>query len=283
MTEFKQIIGRGTRVRDDYGKYYFNILDYTGSATRHFADPEFDGFPAFATEQEIDESGEITKEQIIEQEEPIEEESEIVVEEGSPEILDTPEATRRKYYIDGGQVEIVAHLVYELDSEGNKLRVVRYTDYTAENVRTLYPSAAELRSKWADAAERSQIIATLEDRGIDFVQLAEAAKQPDADPFDLLCHIAYNAPLRTRRERAATVKKEKKDFFERYGAQARTILDELLEKYAEHGVAQFAIPEILKVPPISSHGNVTEIAAMFGGTEELRKAVAELQTQLYAA
>jgi type I restriction enzyme R subunit len=283
MTEFKQIIGRGTRVRDDYGKYYFNILDYTGSATRHFADPQFDGFPAFATEQEIDESGEIIREQIIEQEEPIEEESEIVVEEVSPEIVETPEATRRKYYVDGGHVEIAAHLVYELDSEGNKLRVARYTDYTAEKVRTLYPSAAELRRKWADATERSEIIVALEERGIDFEQLAEAARQPDADPFDLLCHIAYNAPLRTRRERAATLKKEKKDFFERYGTQARVILDELLEKYAEHGVAQFAIPEILKVPPISSHGNVTEIAAMFGGTEELRKAVAELQTQLYAA
>ncbi|MEJ2705373.1 MAG: type I restriction-modification enzyme R subunit C-terminal domain-containing protein [Sedimentisphaerales bacterium] len=113
--------------------------------------------------------------------------------------------------------------------------------------------------------------------------MAEAAKQPDADPFDLLCHITYNAPLRTRRERAAMLKKEKKDFFERYGSQARTILDELLEKYAEHGVAQFAIPDILKVPPISRHGNVTEIAAMFGGAEELRKAVADLQTQLYAA
>jgi type I restriction enzyme R subunit len=283
MTEFKQIIGRGTRVRDDYGKYYFNILDYTGSATRHFADPEFDGFPSFAIEQEIDENGEITKEQVIEQEEPIEEKSEIVIEEGAPEILEPPEVTRRKYYVDGGYVEIAAHLVYELDSEGNKLRVVRYTDYTAEKVRTLYPSAAELRRKWADAAQRSEIIIALEERGIDFAQLAEAAKQPDADPFDLLCHIAYNAPLRTRRERAATLKKEKKDFFERYGAQARIILDELLEKYAEHGVAQFAIPDILKVPPISRHGNVTEIAAMFGGPEELKKAVAELQTQLYAA
>jgi type I restriction enzyme R subunit len=283
MTEFKQIIGRGTRVRDDYGKYYFNILDYTGSATRHFADPEFDGFPAFATEQEIDESGEITKEEILEQEEPIEEESEVIVEEGSPEILEPPEPTHRKLYVDGGYVEIAAHLVYELDSEGNKLRVVKYTDYTAEKVRTLYPSAADLRRKWADATERSQIIGALEERGIDFEQLAEAAKQPDADPFDLLCHIAYNAPLRTRRERTAILKKEKKDFFERYGPEARIVLHELLEKYAEHGVAQFAIPDILKVPPISSHGNVTEIAAMFGGAEELKKAVAELQTQLYAA
>lgn len=277
------VIGRGTRVRDDYGKYYFNILDYTGSATRHFADPEFDGFPAFATEQEIDERGEITKEEILEQEEPIEEESEVIVQEDSPEIVELPGVTHRKFYVDGGHVEIAAHLVYELDSEGNKLRMVRYTDYTAEKVRTLYPLAADLRRKWADAAERSQIIVALEERGIDFEQLAEAAKQPDADPFDLLCHIAYNAPLRTRRERAAILKKEKKDFFERYGPEAKIVLDELLEKYAEHGVAQFAIPDILKVAPISSHGNVTEIAAMFGGAEELKKAVAELQTQLYAA
>jgi type I restriction enzyme R subunit len=138
MPEFKQIIGRGTRVRDDYGKYFFNIVDYTGSATRHFADPEFDGFPAFATEQQVDNDGQITSEEVIEPEEPMEAGDSEVVIEGAAEIVEPPQVERRKYYVDDGYVEIAAHLVYELDSEGNQLRVIRYTDYTGEKVRMVY-------------------------------------------------------------------------------------------------------------------------------------------------
>ena len=98
------------------------------------------------------------------------------------------------------------------------------------------------------------IIAALEERGIDFDELAEAANQPDADPFDLLCHIAFNAPLRTRRERARRLRSERKDFLDQYSPEARAILDELLEKYAEHGTAQFVIPDVLEVPPITGMG-----------------------------
>jgi len=283
MTEFKQIIGRGTRVRDDYGKYYFNILDYTGSATRHFADPDFDGVPALLTQEEINADGQVTAEQIIQQEEPIEDTGPEIQLEGPPEIIEPPSPQIRKYYVNGGHVQIVAHLVYELDSEGNKLRVVKYTDYTAEKVRTLYPSAAELRKKWSDPNARCEIIEALAERGIDFTELATAANQPDADPFDLLCHIAYNAPLRTRRERAARMRNENKDFFEHHTPQAKAVLNELLEKYADYGFTQFAIPDILKVPPISNHGNVAEIAAFFGGAEQLNNAVTELQALLYAA
>jgi type I restriction enzyme R subunit len=283
MTEFKQIIGRGTRVRDDYGKYYFNILDYTGSATRHFADPDFDGLPAFLTEEEINSDGQVTAEQIIQQEEPIDDTGPEIQLEGPPEIIEPPQPQIRKYYVNGGYVQIVAHLVYELDSEGNKLRVVKYTDYTAEKVRTLYPSAAKLREKWADPEGRSEIIEALSERGIDFTELATAANQPDADPFDLLCHIAYNAPLRTRRERAARMRTENKDFFEQHTPQAKAVLNELLEKYADYGFTQFVLPDVLKLPPISSHGNVSEIAAFFGGAEQLNKAVNQLQALLYAA
>ncbi len=202
MTEFKQIIGRGTRVRDDYGKYFFTILDYTGSATRLFADPEFDGEPVRITEEEIDEAGEVIEGSIdiIEpEEEGLEEELE---EEAVPIISDDTEGIPRKYYVDGGWIEIVAHMVYELDSSGKKLRVVKYTDFTADNIRSIYPSAAELRSKWSDAEERALVLEELESRGITFEQLAQATDQPDADPFDLLCHVAFSAPLRTRRERA---------------------------------------------------------------------------------
>ncbi len=278
MTEFKQIIGRGTRVRDDYGKLFFSILDYTGSATRMFADPEFDGDPTIETEQTIDEEGE-----------PVDDETVVTPEEEpeaeGPEPLppDEPDEPRRKFYFDGGQVEIAAHLVYELDPDGNQLRVVQFTDYTADKVRTLFRNAAELRGEWADPEKRSDIIDRLEERGIDFDHLAETANQPDADPLDLICHLAFNAPLRTRRERAQRLRTERQDFFDQFGPDAREILDELLDKYTEHGTAQFVIPDVLEVPPISAHGNVIEIAGRFGGVEQLRQAVIQLQTLLYAA
>src|SRR5205809_2740690 len=146
------------------------------------------------------------------------------------------------------------------DPDGKQLRVLKYSDYAAEKVRTLYPSAPELRQKWANPSERSEIIDKLAQRGISFDELAETAKQPDADPFDLLCHVAFNAPLRTRRERAQRLKSDKKDFFERYGPKARAILEELVEKYADHGSAQFTLPEVLEVPPLNRYGNVIEIA-----------------------
>jgi len=282
MVEFKQIIGRGTRVRDDYGKFFFNVLDYTGSATRLFADPEFDGEPALISEEEINEAGETTTSQSYE---PVGESIGDLHEEPetSPVISDDFERERRKYYFDGGQVEIVAHLVYELDPDGKQLRVVKFTDYAAEKVRTLCPSLVDLRMQWADPGLRSDIIAKLEERGIDFDELRAATSQPDADPFDLLCYIAFNAPIRSRRERAERLRKEKKDFFDRYAPEARTVLNDLLEKYAEHGTAQFLIPDALKVPPISERGNVIEIAHFFGGAEKLNEAVNELQALLYAA
>jgi type I restriction enzyme R subunit len=160
---------------------------------------------------------------------------------------------------------------------------LKFTDYAAEKVRTLYPSARELRQKWANPSERSEIIDKLAQRGISFDELAETAKQPDADPFDLLCHVAFNAPLRTRRERAQRLREERKDFFDQHGPEARAILNELLDKYAEYGTAQFVLPDVLQIPPISDRGNVIEIAKMFGGSENLRYAVNQLQTLLYAA
>ena len=286
MTEFKQTIGRGTRVRGDYGKFFFNILDYTGSATRLFADPEFDGEPALITEEEINEEGEVIntkKDYESLDEETIDESEQGPDQETSPHISDDSEGIRRKYYFDGGHVEIAAHLVYELDPEGKQLRVVKFTDYTAEKVRTLCSSLTELRKRWVDPDQRAEIIAMLDERGINFEELAASANQPEADPFDLLCHIAFNAPLRTRRERADRLRREKKDFFVQYGPEAKAILNELLDKYTDYGTAQFIIPDVLKVPPISRHGNVIEIAGFFGGSEKLREAVNQLQTLLYAA
>jgi type I restriction enzyme R subunit len=282
MTDFKQIIGRGTRVRDDYGKLFFNILDYTGSATRLFADPTFDGDPSVETEQQIDEEGNPTTPEEV-QEEPTDEYGTDEATQDPNDLVDDSDEPPHKFYFDGGSVEIAAHLVYELDPDGRQLRVVRFTDYTAEKVRTLFTNAAQLRVAWANPDQRAAVIESLAERGIDFDSLAAAADQPDADPFDLLCHIAFNAPLRTRRERAQRMKSEKKDFFDKYQPEARVVLEELLEKYAQHGEAQFVIPEILKVPPISRKGNVAEISAWFGGADKLREAVTELQTLLYAA
>lgn len=278
MTEFKQIIGRGTRVQSDYNKFFFNILDYTGSATRHFADPDFDGEPTLITEQEIDEKGEPKGDEptVIEERDEGEEVS-------LPAEEDIPPDKRRKFYYDGGRVEIAANLVYDLDPNGRQLRVVEYSDYTAETVRSVYPTAVEIQRAWADPQLRADLIAKLEERGIDFDKLADVTGQPDADPFDLLCHVAFNAPLRTRRERAKRLQSDRKDFFDQYGPEARAILNDLLEKYAEHGTAQFALPDVLQVPPISKYGNVVEIAARFGGEEMLAKAVQQLQALLYAA
>ncbi|MBT0892206.1 DEAD/DEAH box helicase family protein [Geobacter hydrogenophilus] len=282
MSEFKQIIGRGTRVRDDYGKLWFNILDYTGSATRLFADKDFDGDPAFVSEEKIDAAG-ATYESTITEETPIVEDGGIqddygptgvVIDDGTPE--------PRKYFVDGGQVAIAAHLVYELDPDGKQLRVVKYSDYAADKVRTLFTGAIRMREQWASPKERAEVIRQLEERGINFNELADSVGQPEADPFDLLCHLAFNAPLRTRRERAERLKHDRKDFFDHFSPEARAILEELLEKYAQHGTAQFVVPDILKVPPISERGNVIEIAGYFGGAEKLREAVNELQTLLYA-
>lgn len=277
MTEFKQIIGRGTRVRDDYGKLFFTILDYTGAATGKFADPEFDGDPVQATEEMLDELGETIPgtETEVQPEEPIADAGELGV------IIDEEDRPRRKFYFDGDHVEVAGEVVYDLDSDGRKLRVVRLDEYAGQKVRSLFPLAADLRRKWADPAKRSEIIDMLFHRGIDFDTLAVVTNQPDADPFDLLCHLAYSAPLRTRRERAELLRRDRTDFFEQYGPTARAILGELLDKYAEHGTAQFVIPDVLKVPPISERGNVIEIAQHFGGGDALREAVHQLQTLLY--
>jgi type I restriction enzyme R subunit len=282
MVEFKQIIGRGTRVRDDYGKLWFNILDYTGTATRNFADPAFDGDPAFATQEEIDANGKTKTVEVETPEQPEDETGEIKESPGGRLISDTFDSQPKKFYYDGGHVEIVAELVHELDSDGKQLRVVKLTDYTAEKVRTLCASPDELRTRWADAGQRADIIQQLAERGIDFPTVAVQAGKPEADPFDLLCHLAFNAPMLTRRQRADRVKKRETAFFDFFAPEACEILNDLLEKYAADGELQFTLPDVLKVRPISDHGNVNEIITKFGGADQLREAVGKLQTLLYA-
>lgn len=289
MVEFKQIIGRGTRLRDEYGKLVFNILDYTNAA-RLFADPTFDGEPTLITEEQMDAHGQTVAGSLttLQTEETLPDDDPVLIREGDQSYqtetgpVDPRPPYARKYYVDGGAVEIVAHMVYELDPDGQRLRVVKFTDYTAAKVRTLYPTALILREQWSDPEHRRDLIQALADRGIDLDHLRQVTGQPEADPFDLLCHVAYNAPLRTRSERAARLRQQKPDFFEQYTPLARIVLNDLLDKYTQHGLAQFAIPDVLKVPPISQRGTVKEIAAAFSGPQKLREAVNTLQRLIYS-
>jgi type I restriction enzyme R subunit len=283
MTEFKQIIGRGTRVRDDYGKLTFSIIDYTNSATKLFRDPEFDGDPVLITEEEIGDDGKPVDgsyNAIESHPSPSREPREGYTVE--PQITNDDEGTRRKYYADGGPGGIAQEIISELDEQG-RLRVIKIIDHTKDAVRTLSNTAADVRKRWSDPHQRAEIVALLKARGVDFDELATALNQPDADAFDLLCNVAFSAPIRTRRERVEQLRQDERAYFERYGPDARAVLEDLLEKYAEHGITQFAVPDVLKVPPISERGNVTEIARMFGGADKLRAAVNELQQLLYAA
>lgn len=280
MTEFKQIIGRGTRLREDYGKFYFNILDYTGTATRHFSDKEFDGDPEFVSEEEIDKDGNSTTTTVVD---PGPEPTDGEDDEG-PVIVDPePPPTPRKFYVEKGNVSIATHLTQDLDVAGKQLRATEFRDYTSEIVRSLFVDVGEFRHGWSDPDRRAEVLAELEAKGINATEAGEAFGNPDADPFDLLCNVAWNAPVITRKERAARLRKATPSFFEQYEDQARQILDALLTKYAEHGPAEFNIPDSLKLPPLSNLGNVSEIAQRFGGAEQFRAAVAKLQELLYAA
>ncbi len=287
-SEFKQIIGRGTRLKVDYGKEYFNIIDFTGTATRHFADPDFDGDPARIEEVTIDDTGD-TVESVIETPPGVEESpadytlDTTDTDEDRGEIVTEPPEEPRKFYVDGGDVEVIGHLVYDLDTEGKKLQVVKYTEYSGRTVRTLYPTRDALQSAWANSDTRAEVLRELTERGISFEELAASTDQRDADPFDLLCHLAWNAPLLTRRQRAEQARKAAQDLFGQYGDAAREILTLLLDKYIERGIVQFnALSELMKVQPFDRFGSPSEIATRhFGGIKLFKEAVSRLQTALY--
>ncbi len=291
MTEFKQIIGRGTRLREDYQKFFFNIIDYTGTATRHFADTEFDGDPEFISEEEIDDNGDTVVTTIVDpgdDEEPQNEDDddggEVII-DNPPVIIEPPVVGEEphKYYVESGTVNIATHVTRDLDAEGKQLRVTEFRDYTREVVRSLFPDVATFRHRWADPERRAEILAALQDKSIDATAAAEVLGNPEADPFDLLSGLAWDAPVLTRKERAARLRADKPDFFTTFSEPARQILDVLLSKYADHGPAEFTIPDSLKNPPLSEMGNPSELAQRFGGAESFRAAVHQLQELLYAA
>ena len=281
-SEFKQIIGRGTRLRVDYGKEFFNIIDFTGTATQHFADPDFDGEPARIEQVTIDAYGEVTATQVSEAA-PEYPEPEPADDVGGAEITSAEADEPRKFYVDGGSVEVIGHLVYDLDADGKKLQVVRYTEYSARTVRSLFPDREHLKSAWAKPDTRIEVLRELAERHISFDELIASTGEQDADPFDLLCHLAWNAPLLTRRQRAEQARKKTQDLFARYGSTAREILALLIERYVERGVIQFnRLSELLKVEPFDRYGTPSEIADRhFGGVPALREAVSQLQAALY--
>lgn len=289
-SEFKQIVGRGTRLKVDYGKEYFNIIDFTGTATRHFADPDFDGDPARIEEVTIDDKGEQVD--ITEIETGAAQESGALEYKEAPKEglalestypISEPPLEPRKFYIDGGEVEVIGHLIYDLDTDGKKLQVVKYTEYSGRAVRTLYPTREALQSAWANPDTRAEVLRELTERGISFEELATGSEQPDADPFDLLCHLAWNAPLLTRRQRAEAAKRQAQSLFDQHGDTAREILTLLLDRYVERGILQFnALSELMKVQPFDRYGSPSEIAIRhFGGVRGMKDAVSQLQTALY--
>lgn len=295
MTDFKQIIGRGTRVREEKGKTYFNILDYTNS-TVLFEDKEFDGEPALIQKSEIDDEGqtipgsEQTQEldQVEDSAYPPEDESTDLgsEDEADPNYgwhglpLEKEDEPPNKFYVDGGNEEIVDERRYDL-TEDQQLQLSRLVDFTREQVRTLYRSSVEIQQRWVDPEQRSEIIDLLAARGIDFEDLKDVAGLPDVDPFDLLCHIAFNEPALTYKQRAEQLKRRNPSIFTSYGEDARAILETLVDKYAEHGASELDLQTTFKAN--FPEYNVLEIAEKFGGVDQLRAAMLQLQNLLYSA
>ncbi len=280
MAMFKQMIGRGTRLFPDEDKLSFEIIDYSG-ATGLFEDPEFDGPPERVEEEEIDDEGNVVDEVVVEEPEPIFDPGEFDDDSIDPDDLDV-EPTE-KLYIDDVEVWVTAEAIYQLDPETERLVLFEYRDFVADTVRTLYLDPKKLRARWASKLGRHDIRDELAARGIDSAEVAARTGLVEADPLDVLVHVAWNQPLATRRERAKRVRKEHTDFFEAFQPDAREVLAQLLDKYAEHGISQLDDLAVLEVPPISALGSPFEIAERFGSPEVLHEAVDRLGELLYAA
>ncbi len=282
MALFKQMIGRGTRLFPDADKLSFDIIDYSG-ATARFNDPEFDGPPEQVVHEEIDDAGNVTDDTVVEQPEPHFEQPTV---DGVPDDVppdDLEAEPRAKFYVDDAEVWVTAEAIYHLDPATERLRLVEYRDFVAETVRSLFPDANELRSRWVSRVGRQDVLDALAQHGIDAEDLVERTGMTDADAFDVLVHVAWNQPLATRVERARRVRREHQEFFEDFQPAAREVLAYLLDKYAEHGISELDDLAVLEVPPLSSLGTPAEIAARFGSADELRSAVTRLSELVYVA
>jgi type I restriction enzyme, R subunit len=281
MTEFKQIVGRGTRVHEDTRKFYFTLIDFRG-ATNHFADPAFDGEPVQIYEPggddpiappddapPMDEDGETLPD------EPTDDET---IVDGPPDItLPTGGGKTRKIYVDGVGARILGERVEYLDESG-KLITESLRDFTKKALRKNFASLDGFLNRWNRAERKQAILDELEAEGLALGPIA-AELGIDLDPFDLICLIAFDRKPLTRRERAETVKK--RDVFTKYGPQARAVLEALLAKYADEGVLNLDDANVLRIHPFTALGTPVQLLTAFGGKAAFEQAVHELQSALY--
>ncbi len=262
LIEFKQIIGRGTRIHEDAGKFWFTIMDFK-KATELFADPDFDGEPVVVYEPD---SGDSIASDVVDGY------------EGDGRDRDGPAvegATR--YVVSGVAVEVMAERVQYLDRDG-RLITESLTDYTRKTVQREYATLDAFLRRWSEADRKAEVLEELREQGVLFEELREQGGQ-DLDAFDLICRVVYGQPPLTRRERAENVKK--RDVFTRYGAPARAVLDALLDKYADEGLASVEDLGVLRVQPLSDLGTPLELVRHFGGRDEYIAAVQELAAAIY--
>jgi len=286
-TKFKQIIGRGTRINEEYGKEFFTIMDFR-SATDRFADPDFDGDPVMIKEVSGDET--LTEDDIYpgDEDEVIDpetgqkvdfDEKEIERPQG-PGIIDGGEITdgpREKIYVAGVDVSILNERVQHLDENG-KLIVESLKDFTKKGILREYRSLDDFLTKWNLANKKKTIIEELEAHGVILENLKEEVKK-DLDVFDLICHVAWDMPALTRRERAENVKK--RNYFTKYGDKVRMVISAMLDKYSSEGIENIEELSVLKVDPFTTIGTPAEIVGFFGGKENYLKALRELEHEIY--
>jgi len=281
MTEFKQIIGRGTRINEEFGKTFFTIMDFRG-VTDLFADPDFDGDPVRVKEIGEDDEIESSEDEANTDEVITGEDGEEIIFDppAPPEIIDGGEIEtepREKYYVNGVNVAVLNERVQYMDGDG-KLITGSLRDYTKQKVREQYQSLDDFLNKWNQADKKQAIIEELTEHGIVFENLKEAINK-EMDIFDLICHTAFDQPPLTRFERANNVKK--RDYFTKYGEQARKVLEALLDKYADEGIENIEDMKILQVNPLDQFGSPLEIVKLFGGKKQYLKALLELEQEIY--
>lgn len=284
MTKFKQIIGRGTRINEDYGKMFFTILDFR-NATDLFADPDFDGEPIRI--KPVSEDSDLSN--IVDEEEqdtfPIIDDitgEDIFLERPAvryPEGGDTDEVDepRLKVFVNGVDVSILISRELYFDQHGKPI-TTSLKDHTKEIIKGQYATLDDFLNKWNSADKKTALIEELKQQGV-LVEALYNAVNKELDLFDLICHVAYDMPPLTRKERASNVKK--RNYFAKYGEQARNVLENLLDKYADEGIDDIESIEVLKVKPFTKLGSPMEIVKTFGNRADYMKAVHELEVELY--
>ncbi len=285
ITEFKQRIGRGTRINEEYDKYYFTIMDFK-KATELFADPDFDGDPVqIYTPQHPDDSpvppdiegNENSGEDSLYPE--TDDEGRDWQHVGNDNDTENGPPRVRRYVVDSVEVKVIAERVQYFDADG-KLITESLKDYTRKTLSKEFASLEDFLNRWNSAEKKQVIIEELSREGVFFDALSEEISR-DYDPFDLICHVAWDKPPLTRRERAEQVKKN--NYFTKYGAQAQRVLETLLDKYADEGIVQIETPQILSIAPFTLFGTPVEIIRIFNGFESYQQAVQELEQALYSA